>query len=367
MNATPGFDYIGRRHKLDEALRTAEVDALVLTNLTSIQWLIGFTGSNATVVVTSDGLHVITDGRYEQQVGEQLTTSKTEASITIDRDADGVVALRCRGLARIGLESDNVTWHRQQQLNDRCDGAVLVPLNGLVADLRMVKDEAELAALSKAASLADSALDSIAPRLGGGLTERDVARLLDDAMRDGGADEPSFETIVASGPNSALPHHRPSDRRIRAGDLVIIDMGARVDGYGSDMTRSFMIGDVDDHARHLYAAVAEAQMAGLSTVRAGVAERDVDEVCRQSLAAHGLADAFVHGTGHGIGLEIHEIPFLSARSEGVLRSGSVITIEPGAYIPGFGGVRIEDSVVVTERGCHTITNSPKDPVITTAG
>lgn len=361
----PRSDHRGRLAAVRRALADRNLDAVVLTDAVARRWLTGFTGSNGSVLVTDDRLVVVTDGRYQVQVGADLAATglDSQAEVVIDRDLNGAIAARVGGATRVGLEAERTTWAAQLALAGALDTIDVVPLMGFVAALRVVKDAAEIAALQRAAALADRALDEVRPMLAGGPTEAEVARRLDDAMRRSGADAPSFDTIVASGPNSARPHHRPSSRAIADGDLVIIDMGARVDGYGSDMTRTFLVGDVPDRARHIYEAVTRSQLAGIEVVRAGAEERAVDAACRSSLEADGLADAFSHGTGHGIGLEIHEDPFLSSRSDGVVAAGSVITVEPGVYLEGFGGVRIEDSLVVTDDGSIPLTRAPKVPEI----
>ena len=227
-----------------------------------------------------------------------------------------------------------------------------------------MKDAGEVDRLRRAAAIADHALASVMSDLPPAVTERDIARRLEAVMVGNGADEPSFPTIVAAGPNSARPHAVPSERPLSNGDLLVVDMGARVDGYGSDMTRSFVVGSFTAETEEIYQRVAEAQEAGVAAVRDGVAARTVDQVCRELLTDAGMGDEFIHGTGHGIGLEIHEEPFLSAQNDDdLLVAGQVVTVEPGVYRSGVGGVRIEDSVIVTADGCQPITLSPKDPLL----
>ncbi|MEL6982704.1 MAG: M24 family metallopeptidase, partial [Actinomycetota bacterium] len=259
-----------------------------------------------------------------------------------------------------GLEAGHVNWARARDVASWLPSVEVVPTFGLLERLRQDKDPGELDRLARAAAIADAALADIAPTLVAGRTERAIARDLEGAMLDRGADGLSFPIIVAAGPNSAKPHAAPSDRPLAPGDLVVIDSGAAVDGYGSDMTRSFLLEPVSTADLDLYAAVEAAQAAGVATVRAGASEVEVDAACRDTLAERDLAEAFVHGTGHGIGLEIHEDPFLSTRSTGALRAGQVVTVEPGVYLTDHGGIRIEDSVVVTDDGCRSITNFPKD-------
>jgi Xaa-Pro aminopeptidase len=239
-----------------------------------------------------------------------------------------------------------------------------VPVTGAVEELRRTKDEGELARMEEAARIADEALAQLRPTLLALPTEEEFGLELDFAMRRLGAAEVSFETIVASGPNGAKPHARPSERRIQPGELVVVDFGALVDGYHSDMTRTVCVGPPNSPLREkMVATVTEAQAAGVAAVKAGVDARAVDRACREVIAEAGWADAFVHGTGHGVGLDIHEFPMINATATATLDAGYVVTVEPGVYLPEEGGVRIEDSVVVTNQGSRRLTNAPKDLVI----
>ncbi|MGH3849429.1 MAG: M24 family metallopeptidase, partial [Pseudonocardiaceae bacterium] len=268
-------------------------------------------------------------------------------------------------LSELALEAGDVTWARQRRLTtDWFTGVELVPTEGLVETLRQIKDAGEIARMAAAAEIADRALAQVRPRLAEGITEREIALELDFAMRRGGAEGSSFETIVASGPNGAKPHARPGDRRVQPGELVVIDFGALVDGYCSDMTRTLCVGPpASPVAARMVEVVAESQLAGVAAVRAGATTKEVDEACRSIIAEAGWADAFLHGTGHGVGLEIHEDPRVASTSEEVLAAGQVVTVEPGVYLSDIGGVRIEDTVVVTEHGCRILTNAPKELVI----
>jgi Xaa-Pro aminopeptidase len=241
----------------------------------------------------------------------------------------------------------------------------LVPTEGLVEQLRQTKDDGELDRMAVAASIADEALEEVLGMLSDSTSEEQVALALDTAMRRLGAEDRAFDTIVASGPNAAKPHHRPSQREIRPGDWVVIDFGATFEGYRSDMTRTFEVsrpGESDDLSR-VYAVVAESQSAGVAAVKAGIEAGEIDRKCRDVISEAGLAERFEHGTGHGVGLDIHEAPTVSEGSGTVLATGFVVTVEPGVYLPGVGGVRIEDTVVVTDEGCRILTGFPKDPVV----
>ena len=355
------MDVAGRVDQVRETLAVLGADAVLVTKPANVRWLTTFTGSNGQLLVTEDRLVAITDGRYERQIADQLADAGVDATIEITTTETGVILDReLPAGANVGLEATHVTWAYRDKVEAWLPDRTLVALTSPIEELRKIKDDGERSRLVRAAAIADAALAIVEAELGDEPTEREVAQHLDALMVGFGADEPSYDTIVASGPNAALPHAHPTDRIIGTGDTLIIDVGARLDGYGSDMTRTFVIGDtITDEQQRWYDAVAEAQAAGVAAVAGGVDERTIDAACREVLTEHGLVDKFIHGTGHGIGLEIHEDPILSPRSTGILRSGYVVTVEPGVYLPDQGGVRIEDAVVVTDDGCEAITHSPK--------
>jgi Xaa-Pro aminopeptidase len=271
----------------------------------------------------------------------------------------GVVA----GRARLGLEADGVTWAQQRTFLEWFPGTELVPTERLVEALRAVKEPGEVARIRAACTIADDALTEVLPTLHDGPTEREFALALEWAMRSRGALRTSFETIVAAGPNGSKPHSRPTDRTIGAGELIVIDFGCVVDGYCSDMTRTVSVGDPGVEAQRVWDVVAESQRAGRAAVRAGVSCAAVDRASREVIEGAGWGEAFAHGTGHGVGLEIHEAPRVSATADATLETGHVVTVEPGVYLPGVGGVRIEDTVVVTPDGAEALTQFPKSLVI----
>lgn len=359
----PTMDRAARLARVRAAMANAGCDGLIVTKPINVRWLSGFSGSNATAVITGDSFTIVTDGRYQSQIAEQLTAANVSAEVAITREPQAALTAALADCQNLGLEADHVTWSTQRQFSEWFEPRQLIPTSELVEAERRIKDDGEIARLKLAASIADRALAQVRPELNERQTELDIARRLDGVMMDLGADEVSFATIVAAGPNSAKPHATPSDRVIEAGDMVVIDFGAKVDGYGSDMTRSFLIGDPTPEQQHVFDAVIESQAAGVAAVRAGAEELAIDRACREALAKYDLAEAFIHGTGHGLGLEIHETPFLSVRSTGTVQSGYVITVEPGVYLPELGGIRIEDSVVVTDSGCEPITLSSKSPVV----
>jgi Xaa-Pro aminopeptidase len=338
-------------------------DALLVSDLTNVRWLTGFTGSNGWVVVMPDEMVLVTDGRYGEQAERQLHAAGVEARVLVGLSGAATMAHLATvagSVATLGFEATHVSVAAHRALAAEL-APELVPLEGIVEAERRVKDAGEIARIGAACAIADAALADVAPLLGDGLTEAQVRNLLEIRMRELGASGPSYETIVATGPvNAALPHHRPTDLTVEAAHTVIIDVGALVDGYHSDMTRTFVVGDASPHQQELYDLVLTAQRAGVAAVRAGVSAAAVDAVCRSTIADAGYADWFSHGTGHGVGLLIHEDPYLNRTSGDTLQAGEVVTVEPGVYREGFGGVRVEDLVVVTSDGCRVLTGSPKD-------
>ncbi len=362
----PPMEVAGRAERLGASLEGARCDALLVTHHTNVRYLTGFTGSAALLVADERGLLLVTDGRYEEQATEELAAAGVAARVEIGRTGERqqqLVTEHLGGVARIGLEADHVTWADQQRYAASWfPDAVLVPASGLVEALRIVKDPGEVARIEAACRIADAALAAVRPLLDEEPTEVEFARALDTEMRRSGADDISFDTIVAAGPNGSRPHHAPGARTIRRSDLVVVDFGALVDGYHSDMTRTIAVGGLgalDATQRRMIEVVTVAEAAGIDAVRAGGSARDVDAACRAVIDDAGWGEAFVHGTGHGVGLDIHEAPGVSSTSDATLADGHVVTVEPGVYLPGHGGVRVEDTVVVTASGCRTLTCAPK--------
>ena len=372
-DALPPMDVAGRLGRLREALAagatTAGTDALLVGNLTNVRYLTGFTGSAALLLVTPSDTVFVTDGRYKDRAAAELDAAGVSATLEVVNDAEATVVEHVArlGLRSVGLEADTVTWSTQRRLAAALDtgagGCEAVPTTAVVETLRLTKDAGEVARIRAAAAIADRALDTVRRRLLDGPTESEFAAELDATMRHLGADDLSFETIVASGPNGARPHHTPSDRQIAQGDLVVIDFGALVDGYHSDMTRTLGVGTLDEERRHMLDVVLASQAAGVAAVTSGADCATVDKACRDLIEEAGMGDAFLHSTGHGVGLDIHEEPRVSSRSTATLRPGHVVTVEPGIYLTGIGGVRIEDTVLVTEDGCERLTLAPKDPMV----
>lgn len=351
-----------RAQRLRPTFDAVGVEALLVTNIVNVGWLTGFGGSNGMLFVGSDNLVLLTDGRYGDQAGAQLRAAGVEAEIVVDSDLVDAVVSHCDRVGSVGLEADDISWAQHRRLA-AATKAELVPLPATVQRLRAVKDAGEVARINAAAEIADRALAEVMTMLTEAPTEREVAHHLDQAMWAHGASGPAYETIVASGPNGALPHARPSDRVIDQGDLVIIDVGAMVDGYRSDMTRTFVIGEPTDHQQRQLDVVLAAQQAGMAEAAPGVPTRQIDEACRLPIGEAGWGEQFLHGAGHGVGLDIHELPRVNSRSDDVLEEGMVVTVEPGVYLRGEGGVRWEDLLLITAGGAQPLSASPKSAVL----
>jgi Xaa-Pro aminopeptidase len=362
----PAMDLGARVPRLRATFTDAGVDALLVTRLPNIRYLTGFTGSAAVLLVGPDEVLFVTDGRYRDQSREQLDAAGVAARIEIAPTSAAhreILGPAVDALARLGLEAHGVTWAQQRAYADWFSDTELVPTDGVVEALRRVKEPAEVARIRAACAIADDALAELLPSLARNPTEREFALQLEFAMRRLGASGNSFDPIVASGPNGAKPHARPTDRPIGRGELVVIDFGCVVDGYCSDMTRTVSVGDPGPDARRVWDVVAASQRAGRDAVRGGVECVAVDRASRDVIDAAGWGEMFAHGTGHGVGLEIHEAPRVAKTASGTLEVGAVVTVEPGVYLPGVGGVRIEDTLVVTADGAEALTEFPKDPVV----
>ncbi|MHB8296358.1 MAG: M24 family metallopeptidase [Acidimicrobiales bacterium] len=342
-------------------------DALLVTNVVNICYLTGFTGSAAMLAVGPDGLLLTTDGRYEAQAAEELEASGAKAEIFAGPPAKQYEALREKlsGYGRVGLEAGSVTWSFVGVVEDKVlqDKASPVPTRAMVEALRRGKSPGEVDRMVRACEIATAALERVKEMLDGERTEAEVAARLEYEMRLLGAKEAAFSTIVASGTNAAKPHSRPTSRPLRPDEPVVVDFGAiGPDGYRCDITRTLWPGAGGDRPveqpserapeelSRIFDITRRAQLAGIAAVKPGATARDVDAACRDLIAAEGYEEAFAHGTGHGVGLQVHELPGVGKTSEDTLQVGDVVTIEPGIYLPGAGGVRIEDMVLVTETG-----------------
>jgi Xaa-Pro aminopeptidase len=365
-----------RLDRVRASLALDSLDALVVTHLPNVRYLTGLAGSAGLAIVTAERCLLLVDSRYET-AARALPSAKPGGPLTVELatsyDAALVAALQRIPPRRIGIEAAWMAVNRFNRLSralasvpmpfgppDACP--VLVPTERMVERERALKDAGEIATLREAAARLSTVAGRLPALVRVGRTERAVAADIDAALRQAGFERPAFETIVASGPNSALPHARPGARTLAAGDPVVLDFGGVYDGYCVDLTRTVGLGGFGAELGRLFGAVEEAQRAAVEVVRPGVLPSEIDAAARNALARHGLAEAFGHGTGHGLGLEVHEEPRISRKAEGEaeqpVQAGMVFTIEPGVYLPGIGGVRIEDDVLVTGEGCERLTHAP---------
>jgi Xaa-Pro aminopeptidase len=327
-------------------------------DMVNLRWLTGFTGTSGLAIVGPERRLFVTDFRYAERVEREIGGPLEIEVVRAQQQLLPALGERLHG--RVGYDEDHTSVRTFRRLEGELpEGVELVPTRGLVERLRRHKDAGERGAIAEAARLADEAYAAILAQGLVGRSEREVARAAEAKVRELGG-EPSFPTIVAAGENGALPHAESSQRQIRPGELVVFDMGAELDGYCSDCTRTFATGEVDGEARAAYELVAEAQRAALAAVRPGVSGRDADSAARDVIAAAGRVEEFGHGTGHGVGMEVHEAPRLSQHSEDTLESGDVVTVEPGVYVAGRFGVRIEDLVAITEDGYRNLSGLPKE-------
>lgn len=347
--------------KLRQALQQADLPALLVTSAHSRRYLTGFTGTAGVAVITANEAFFITDFRYTEQANDQIEgyeiieqkTTLIEAVAQLVED---------KQLTKLGFEQDAMTYAEYDRYANALK-AELVPTSGLVEKIRLIKTEDELTIIKQACKIADDAYEHILTFIKPGMTELEVSNELEFFMRKQGATSSSFDIIVASGTRSALPHGVATDKVIESGDFVTLDFGAYYNGYVSDVTRTLAVGEPSDKLKEIYQVVLDSQLLTLEKIKPGMTGKEADAISRDYIASKGYGEAFGHSLGHGIGLEVHEGPGLSSRSDVVLEPGMVITIEPGIYLPGIGGVRIEDDALVTETGVEKLTHTSKELVI----
>lgn len=347
-----------RKAKIERLLTEANLDAFVFFDLANIRYLCDFSGTDGALIVSNKTDIFLSDSRYQAQAQQQVSA---ESIICYQKKLDGVVAeLQQLGARRVGFESETLTVSSWQDLQKKSPAQMeWIPVGKPLKALRALKDKNEIALLEKAANLNKKAFDDIKPLLVPGARELDLALTLEFTLKRLGGEDKAFDFIIASGERGAMPHGVASDKIINRGDLVTIDFGTRVDGYHSDETVTVAVGDIDEKSRDIYDTVLAAHDRALEAVKPGIGIIDLDAVARGYITEQGYGQYFGHGLGHGVGLEIHEYPSVSPNSEGIIEEGMVITIEPGIYVPGLGGVRIEDTVVVTADGCRCLTQIPK--------
>ncbi|MBY6271616.1 MAG: aminopeptidase P family protein [Caldibacillus debilis] len=347
--------------KIRKKISELGVDGLLIMSPSNRRYVSGFTGTAGAALITLDEAFFITDFRYVEQAKKQapdFTVVRHKGSIIEE------VKNLCsrKGWKRIGFEEQHVTYALYREMENRLP-AELVPVSGAVEKLRLIKSEAEIKIIKVAADIADAAFKHILDYIKPGVTEMEVANELEHFMKKCGASAVSFETIVASGHRSALPHGVASEKVIEKGDMVTLDYGAVYQGYVSDITRTVSVGEPSDTLKEIYGIVLEAQRKGVEAIRPGMTGKEADAVCRSYIAEKGYGEYFGHSTGHGIGLEVHEGPALSERSDEVLAENMVVTVEPGIYLPGVGGVRIEDDILLSEKENIRLTHSTKELIV----
>jgi Xaa-Pro aminopeptidase len=353
-----GHERIGR---IKGILRDDNIDGILITALENVRYLSGFTGSDAALVMTETRGYFLTDSRYTTQAKKEVSGFEViEYKKKIEGLSDLINGL---GLSGVGFETQGLTYQAHKELAEKISGGQLIPVIERIKNIRAVKDEEEIGRIKRAIEIASKSLRENAWRVAPGNQEREVALELEFSMRRNGADNIAFDTIVASGARSALPHGKASEKRIGEGEFVVIDFGARYRGYYSDETCTFFCGKPNRRQKEVYQIVKDAHDKTISSVRPRMKAVELDAVARDWIRNAGYGDYFGHGTGHGVGLEVHENPVIGPESEDVLVEGMVFTIEPGIYIPGWGGVRIEDMVVVTGSGCEVLTGLSKEVTV----
>ncbi|MBN1755011.1 aminopeptidase P family protein [bacterium] len=347
-----------RIDKIKEMVRDNNLDMLILTELTNIRYLVGYSGSSGLLAVTPDDAYFATDFRYKSQIEREVRGAKKyiiEKTLLDLFDMAGAL----KGASRIGFEREHISYAVFQKLKDTFPEAEFVETKMWVEDILMVKEPDEIEKIGQASRIAEQALESCRPYLKPGITELEFAAELEYRMKKLGSEYPAFTTIVASGPNAALPHAHASRREFQTGDLVVVDYGAIYEGYCCDITRTFALGDIQPELQDIYEIVKEANQLAIDRAQAGMAAQDLDKIARDYITQKGYGDYFGHSLGHGIGLLVHDYPRVSSRDSTILKEGMVVTIEPGIYLPDKGGVRIEDDVVIHDQGCEVITRLPK--------
>ncbi len=352
-----------RATRLAAQLPEKELDAMLISNPENRRYLSGFTGSAGYLLITPERSVLFTDSRYTEQAANQSPHFQV---VQVKSGWDWLLdTLKETGVKRIGFESENITVASYNRVVDALkedealSGASLLATAGITEELRILKDAEELVQLQKAIDASDQAMTAVCPTIAAGMTEREVAWRMEMAMREFGADNISFDTIVAAGPNGAMAHHHPSDKVIQAGEPIVIDMGAQIGGYCSDITRTVVVGEPDEMFHRIYSIVLGAQLAAIHTVRPGMTGEECDAISRDIIAEAGYGDNFGHSLGHGVGLAVHEKPWVSSRGKDALQAGMVFTVEPGIYLTGWGGVRIEDIVILGEEGATPLSQAGK--------
>jgi len=351
-----------RVEKLKKRLVKENVVSYLITKRENVRYISGFTGSSGAVLITPEKNYFITDFRYVEQAKKQcpgFIIEKHEDTIL----TQAAMLVKNLGIKTLHFEGDALTFKEYRELSEKAEGIELLNLSEVVDELREIKDKDEVELIKKACRIADDAFSYILKAVTSGMTEKELAWEMEKHMREAGADDLAFETIVASGERGALPHGVASSKKLSLGEMITLDFGAKYQGYHSDITRTISLGEPPAKMLEIYEIVLEAQEAALNQIKPGVLAVDVDRVARDIISSRGYGEYFGHGLGHGVGLNIHEGPRLSPKGKAVLAPGMVVTVEPGIYLPGIGGVRIEDTVLVTDSGFEVLTRSPKSLIV----
>jgi len=351
-------EYEKRRNRLKQIIEELHLDALLVSSLVNVRYLCGFTGTNGFLLISDIAEVLYTDSRYIEQGMEE---SLNEIDVFLSHGFKGITGLSgFNKINQLGFESENISHSEfisvSEILNERTK---LVPTRGVIEKIRSIKDENEIDLIKSAASLADMAITYALNLLESGISESEIAWSIEKFLKENGADDIAFDTIVATGVNSSKPHHRGGTAVVKPGDPLVIDMGASIKGYNSDITRTIIVEGRDNQFDSVYDTVLEAQMAAINAVEEGISGKELDLIARKVIENRGYGENFSHGLGHGIGLEVHEMPMVVPSSEILLEDGMIFTIEPGVYIPGWGGVRIEDMILLESGRTSILTNSPK--------
>lgn len=360
MATAPAAIHAARFSRLRALLREEGLDALIVLDRINTLYLTGFRCSYSVLVVDAEKALFVTDSRYGEAAEREVEHCRIHIQPTKGSKEFLAGLIGSQGYRRVGFEG-SISVDQHDDLRDWCDGAVTQKAGELLRTLRLVKDETELASIRRAVAIADQMMERAAGWIAPGITEREISRRLRVAVEELGGERESFSNIVASGPNASRPHHHPGDRPLAEGDVVTVDLGAVFEGYCSDLTRNFFLGNPDPRLEEIYYVCREANEKAIAAIRPGMTGPEVDAVAREVIAAAGYGEYFGHGLGHGVGLEIHESPRLSpAGGRYLLQEGNIVTIEPGIYLPGVGGVRIEDYVLLNEDGAEVLSRFPKD-------
>lgn len=355
------MDYISRVQRISDQLQTEKVNWLIVQNLTNIRYLSGFSGSHAVLLISPEKKIIVSDGRYQEQIKQEVVGFETV--MEGERHDIDVLTEILGGAQHVWIEGEHCSVERFNKIDERLPGTTLEAKKYLIEAMRITKDKDEIAVIKKALALAENALQQVFPQITEGMTERKLANILEHEMWKLGAEKESFETLVQFGPRTSLPHGKPSDATLKPGQNILMDFGCILNGYCSDITRMAYFGEPSDEMKTIHNLVKQANENAANHIREHMTTIQADEFARSVIQEGGYGDQFFHGLGHGLGIDIHEDPRLTYRSDETLKAGNVVTIEPGIYIEGTGGVRLEDTAVITEDGCEILNQSSKEMLI----